>query len=318
VRRGRVRHGRVRRGLVRHGPLGDDDVRMHRSRARTLAFALLLATAGGSAAAAFGPGPGAAPAAAAAQPGESPGDPGDPHDVPRLARLVRHEGTVVVEALLDSAGAVRAVNVLRSHPLLDDSATVEVARRRFPAALDPSGRAVPSLRTVPVKFDVPEIGDPRWPPFVASRCAPLSFAAEPDFRPDSTGSLALRWTASGPRSHELRLLLLTPDGVDVDTTNSFLPQRLLDSLDPDVPGWPTWLRNGKELREGTGGTIALRLPASPWWSTGRIALVALFHDAVDRAWVVRQAVYRVERDAIGPLLVRDASVADCLAGPFRP
>lgn len=243
----------------------------------------------------------------------------DPHEVPRLARLVRHQGTVVVEALLDSAGAVRAVNVLRSHPLLDDSATVEVARRRFPAARDPGGRAVPSLRTIPVKFDVPEIGDPRWPPFVASRCAPLAFTAEPDFRPDSTGALAVRWTASGPRSYELRLLLLTPDGVEVDTTNSYLPQRLLDSLDPDVPGWPTWLRNGRELREGGAtGTILLRLPASPWWSSGRIALVALFHDAVDRAWVVRQAVYRIERDAIGPLLVRDASVADCMAGPFRP
>src|SRR5688572_22893617 len=149
----------------------------------------------------------------------------DPHDAPRLARLLRHQGTVVVEALLDTAGAVRAVNVLRSHPLLDDSATVEVSRRRFAPARDPDGRPVPSLRTVPVKFDVLQSTDPRWPPFVAGRCAPLSFSVDPDFRPDSTGALAVRWKASGPRSHELRLLLLTPDGVEVDTTNSFIPQR---------------------------------------------------------------------------------------------
>jgi hypothetical protein len=244
-------------------------------------------------------------------------EPRDPLEAPRLARIVRQPGTVLVEALLDSGGAVRAVNVLRSRPLLDDSATVEVARRRFPPGRAPDGRAVPSVRTVPVAFAIPERDDPRRPPFVERRCAPFAFAAEPDFRPDSTGALSLRWTAGGPRSHELRLLLLTPDGVEVDTAGSFLPQRLLDSTDPAVPGWPTWLRAGKELREGTAGTIALRLPASPWWSSGRIALVALFHDAIDHAWVVRQAVYRIEHDAIGPLLVRDASVEDCLAGPFR-
>jgi hypothetical protein len=47
-------------------------------------------------------------------------------------------------------------------------------------------------------------------------------------------------------------------------------------------------------------------------------VVALFHDVVDRNWVVRQAVYRIEHDAMGALLVRDSSVDECRAGPFRP
>ena len=240
--------------------------------------------------------------------------------VPRLAYIVRQSGTVLVEALVDTTGAVRATNVVRSVPLLDDSATVEVARRRFPPARSPEGAAVASVRTVPVTFQAPpEDDEPRWPAFVETRCAPFALALDPDFRPDSTGALAIRWTARGLRSHELRLLVLTPDGVTVDTTGSFLPQRLLDTLDPAVPGWPTWLRSGKQLRENqASGTIPLRLPApAPWWSTGRIAIVGLFHDVVDRTWVVRQAVYRIEHDAMGALLVRDASVDECRAGPFR-
>ena len=240
--------------------------------------------------------------------------------VPRLARIVRLSGTVLVEALVDSSGAVRSTNVVRSVPLLDDSACVEVARRNFPPERGPDGATGFSVRTVAVAFVGPDTDEePRWPPFVESRCAPFAFTLDPDFRPDSTGALAIRWSAKGPRSHLLRLVVLTPDGVTVDTTGSSPPLRLLDTLDPAVPGWPTWIRSGKQLREGgASGTVSLSMPASaPWWSTGRIAVVALFHDVVEAALVVRQAVYRIEHDPMGPLLVRDASVDECRAGPFR-
>ena len=239
---------------------------------------------------------------------------------PRLARIVRLSGTVVVEALVDSTGAVRATNIVRSQPLLDDAASLEVAGRSFAPERSADGRAVASLRTVVVPFAAPPDTDVRLAPFVARRCEPCALRLDPDFRPDSTGALAIRWSARGPRSHELRLLVLAPDGVTVDTAGSSRPQRLLDSLDPEVPGWPTWTRTGKQLREGgAAGTIGLTLASpGPWWSTRRIAVVGLFHDALGPAWVVRQAVYRIEHDAMGPLLVRDASVDECLAGPFRP
>lgn len=258
---------------------------------------------------------------AALSPGVGPEAAAADLEPPRLARIVRLAGTVVVEALVDSTGTVRATNIVRSQPLLDDSASVEVARRSFAPEHAADGRAVASLRTVAVPFAAPPgDADPRLAPFVAGRCEPIALVLDPDFRPDSTGALAIRWTARGPRSHEMRLLVLTPHGVTVDTIGSSLPQRLLDTLDPEVPGWPTWTRTGKQMREGGAtGTIGLTLsPPGAWWSARRIAVVGLFHDALAHAWVVRQAVYRIEHDAMGPLLVRDASVDECLAGPFRP
>lgn len=59
------------------------------------------------------------------------------------------------------------------------------------------------------------------------------------------------------------------------------------------------------------------MPQSPWWTTGRIAFVALYCDILDRTWVVRQSIYRIETDAFGPLLVRDAGADNLLAGPDR-
>jgi hypothetical protein len=239
-------------------------------------------------------------------------------DAPRLARIVRLSATVVAEALIDSTGAVLATNVIRSQPLLDDSAAVEIAGRRFPPHRDAAGNATTGIRTVALRFAAPESDDARIAPFLDRRCEVARLTLVPEFRPDSSGALTVRWSAAAPRSHELRLLVLTPDGVSVDTTGSAPPQRLLDTLDPAVPGWPTWQRSGKELRDGTTGAISLTLPSAPGWSAGRIAFVALFHDAIDRSWIVRQAVYRIEHDAMGPVLLRDALIDECLAGPFRP
>lgn len=237
---------------------------------------------------------------------------------PRLARIVRLSGTAVAEALIDSTGAVLATNIIRSQPLLDDSAAVEIAGRRFPPRLDAAGKATTGVRTVAIRFAAPENDDARVEPFLDRRCELARLTLVPGFRPDSSGALTVHWSATAPRSHELRLLVLTPDGVSVDTTGSAPPQRLLDTLDPAVPGWPTWQRTGKELRDGTTGTITLSLPSAPGWSVGRIAFVALFHDVIDRSWIIRQAVYRIDHDPMGAVLLRDALVDECLAGPFRP
>ncbi len=236
-------------------------------------------------------------------------------EAPRLARDLRFSGDVVVEALVDSAGTVRATNLLLSHPVLDDSACLAVAARRFEPARDSLGRPVASIRTVPLRFESPRAPDVPFSHHAEERCEYMRFALDLDPRPDSTGRVEARWTAAGSRAYELRLLVLAPDGVVVDTTGSALPQRLLDS--DDAPGWPAWGRRGKQLKAGTGGTLALDLPGSPWWTAGRIAFVALFHDVLDREWVLRQAVFRIERDEMGPLLVRDARVPGCLAGPGR-
>jgi TonB family protein len=246
-------------------------------------------------------------------PGEGPR--ADALPAPRLARELRLAGDVVVEALVDSTGVVRATNVLRSQPALDDSACMIVAARHFDPARDEAGRPVAGSRTVPVRFESPKAVDVAFTQFRSERCAQVAFALELAPRPDSTGRLTARWTARGPRYTELRLLVLSPDGVEAGGEGPTKPQRLLDSH--DAPGWPAWRRTGKQLRNGTSGEISLRLPASPWWSAGRVAFVALFRDPIYGGWIVRQVVYRIERDEMGALLVRDPAVDACLAGPDR-
>lgn len=236
-------------------------------------------------------------------------------DAPRLAQDLRLSAEVLLEALVDSTGAVRATNVLRSHPVLDDSACIAVRARRFEPARDSNGRAIPGVRTVPVRFASRRVRDVPFDHYVEDRSQMMRFEVVPDLRPDSTGRLTARWSASGSKSYELRLLVLTPDGVVVEPTADMAPQRLLDGA--DAPGWPAWRRSGKQLKAGTSGEVALQLPSAPWWTTGRIAFVALYCDILDRTWVVRQAIYRIESDAFGPLLVRDAGADDILAGPSR-
>lgn len=236
-------------------------------------------------------------------------------DAPRLAQDLRLSAEVLLEALVDSTGAVRATNVLRSHPVLDDSACIAVRMRRFDPARDSTGRAVAGVRTVPVRFASRRVSDVPFEHFVQDRGQIMQFDVVPDLRPDSTGRLVARWTAKGARSHELRLLVLTPDGVVVEPRDGMTPQRLLDG--DDAPGWPAWRRTGKQLKAGTSGEVTLQLPQAPWWTTGRIAFVALYCDILDRTWVVRQSIYRIESDAFGPLLVRDTGADDLLAGPDR-
>jgi TonB family protein len=238
-----------------------------------------------------------------------------PFDAPRLAQEVRLSADVLIEALVDSTGAVRATNVLRSHPVLDDSASLIVRQRRFEPARDSTGRAVTGVRAVPLRFASRRARDIPFEHFVLDRAQLMRFDVVPDVRPDPAGRIVVRWTAKGTKSHELRMVVLTPDGVVVEATPDMWPQRLLDG--EEAPSWPAWRRTGKQIRAGTSGEVTLRLPESSWWSTGRVAFVALFYDALDRTWVLRQSVFRIESDAVGPLLVRDAAPHDILAGPHR-
>ncbi len=236
-------------------------------------------------------------------------------DAPRLAQDVRLSAEVLLEALVDSTGAVRSTNVLRSHPMLDDSASLIVRQRRFEPARDSTGRAIAGVRLVPLRFASRRARDIPFDHFVQDRAQLMRFDVVPDVRPDSAGRIVARWTAKGRKSHELRVVVLTPDGVVVEATPDMLPQRLLDG--DDAPGWPAWRRTGRQIKAGTGGEVTLRLPASSWWSTGRIAFVALSCDILDRTWVVRQSIFRIESDAFGPLLIRDAGPHAILAGPGR-
>ncbi|MBA2303228.1 MAG: energy transducer TonB [Acidobacteria bacterium] len=60
-------------------------------------------------------------------------------------------GMVIVEALIDTEGAVRSARVLRSIPLLDQAAVDAVQQWRFtPTTLD--GVTVPVVMTLTVNF----------------------------------------------------------------------------------------------------------------------------------------------------------------------
>jgi protein TonB len=72
---------------------------------------------------------------------------------PPLARQAGVQGVVIIEALIDSEGAVAEARVLRSIPLLDEAALNAVREWHFaPTILDGSPRAV--IMTVTVSFSV--------------------------------------------------------------------------------------------------------------------------------------------------------------------
>jgi protein TonB len=73
-------------------------------------------------------------------------------DYPEAARRAHLQGTVILEAVITTAGEVREIRVLKPlHPLLDEAAERAVRRWRYrPAALD--GRAVTVYLTVTVSF----------------------------------------------------------------------------------------------------------------------------------------------------------------------
>jgi protein TonB len=72
---------------------------------------------------------------------------------PPIAVTARVSGTVIIEAVIDVDGSVRDARVLRSIPLLDESALAAVRQWRYtPTTLN--GIAVPVIMTVSVRFEI--------------------------------------------------------------------------------------------------------------------------------------------------------------------
>ncbi len=74
-----------------------------------------------------------------------------PPEYPQTARTARVEGTVILEAVIDTRGMVADVKVLKSIPLLDEAAVEAVKQWRYQATLL-NGQAVPIIMTVTVNF----------------------------------------------------------------------------------------------------------------------------------------------------------------------
>jgi periplasmic protein TonB len=72
---------------------------------------------------------------------------------PAIARSARVEGVVILEAILDTAGGVESVRVLKSIPMLDQAAIDAVRQWRFTPTLL-NGVAVPIVMTVTVQFSL--------------------------------------------------------------------------------------------------------------------------------------------------------------------
>ena len=72
-------------------------------------------------------------------------------EYPMTAKSARVEGTVILEAVIDSRGMVADVRVLKSIPLLDEAAVEAVKQWRYQATLL-NGEAVPVVMTVTVNF----------------------------------------------------------------------------------------------------------------------------------------------------------------------
>jgi protein TonB len=88
----------------------------------------------------------------AAQLPEMPRKVVDVHPVyPEIARTARVEGTVVLEAIVDTAGRVTQLRVLRSVPLLDQAALDAVRQWRYMPSTY-GGHPVSVLMTVTVRF----------------------------------------------------------------------------------------------------------------------------------------------------------------------
>jgi periplasmic protein TonB len=70
---------------------------------------------------------------------------------PAMARAAHVRGVVILEAVLNTQGAVESVKVLRSLPMLDQAAVGAVQQWRYTPGLL-NGRAVPVVMTVTVNF----------------------------------------------------------------------------------------------------------------------------------------------------------------------
>jgi len=83
---------------------------------------------------------------------ESPRKTVDVHPIyPEVARTARVEGTVILEAVLDTNGRVTQLRVLRSVPLLDQAALDAVRQWRYTPSTY-GGRPVSVLMTITVRF----------------------------------------------------------------------------------------------------------------------------------------------------------------------
>jgi protein TonB len=70
---------------------------------------------------------------------------------PEIARAARIEGTVILEAVLDTAGRVTQLRVLQSAPMFDQAALEAVRQWRYTPSLY-GGRPVSVLMTITVRF----------------------------------------------------------------------------------------------------------------------------------------------------------------------
>jgi protein TonB len=70
---------------------------------------------------------------------------------PDIARAARKEGTVILEAVLDTTGRVTQLRVIKSEPLLDQAAVDAVKQWRYTPSLY-GGRPVSVLMTITVRF----------------------------------------------------------------------------------------------------------------------------------------------------------------------
>jgi protein TonB len=83
---------------------------------------------------------------------ESPRKTVDVHPVyPEIARAAHVEGTVILEAVLDTGGHVTQLKVIRSVPLLDQAALDAVRQWRYSPSIY-YGRPVSVLMTITVRF----------------------------------------------------------------------------------------------------------------------------------------------------------------------
>lgn len=72
---------------------------------------------------------------------------------PDIAKQARVQGIVILEAIIDPQGAVTNVRVLRSIPLLDQSAIEAVKQWKYEPTLL-NGMPVPIVMTVTVNFSL--------------------------------------------------------------------------------------------------------------------------------------------------------------------
>jgi protein TonB len=74
---------------------------------------------------------------------------------PEVARIARVQGTVILEAVLDTSGRVTQLKVIRSVPLLDQAAVDAVRQWRYTPSIY-AGRPVSVLMTITVRFTLSE------------------------------------------------------------------------------------------------------------------------------------------------------------------